>query len=58
MAFELIDHPEKLNDKNTWVPFKKMILAVLKDQDNDYHQVILCKCYPITYNVVSKWIQA
>jgi hypothetical protein len=31
MAFELIDHPEKLNDKNTWVPFKKMILAVLED---------------------------
>jgi hypothetical protein len=30
MAFELIDHPEKLNDKNTWAPFKKMILAVLK----------------------------
>ena len=31
MAFELIDHHEKLNDKNTWVPFKKMILAVLKE---------------------------
>jgi AcrR family transcriptional regulator len=31
LAFELIDHPEKLNDKNTWMPFKKMILAVLKE---------------------------
>ena len=31
IAFELIDHPEKLNDKNTWLPFKKMILSVLKD---------------------------
>ena len=31
MAFEPIDHPEKLDDKNTWVPFKKMILAVLQD---------------------------
>jgi AcrR family transcriptional regulator len=30
MAFELIDHPEKLNDKNTWLPFKKMILAVFE----------------------------
>jgi hypothetical protein len=30
LAFQLIDHPEKLNDKNTWLPFKKMILAVLK----------------------------
>jgi len=31
MAFELIDHFEKLNDKNTWMPFKKMILAILKE---------------------------
>jgi AcrR family transcriptional regulator len=31
IAFELIDHPDKLNDKNSWVPFKKMILSVLKD---------------------------
>jgi AcrR family transcriptional regulator len=31
LAFELIDHPEKLNDKSTWMPFKKMILAVLKE---------------------------
>jgi AcrR family transcriptional regulator len=31
LAFELIDHHEKLNDKNTWMPFKKMILAVLKE---------------------------
>jgi AcrR family transcriptional regulator len=31
MAFELIDHPEKLNDKNTWAPFKMMMLAVLED---------------------------
>lgn len=30
IAFELIDHPEKLNDKSTWIPFEKMILAVLK----------------------------
>ena len=30
MALELVDHPQKLNDKNTWVPFKKMILAILK----------------------------
>ena len=30
LAFQLIDHSEKLNDKNTWLPFKKMILAVLK----------------------------
>ena len=30
LAFQLIDYPEKLNDKNTWLPFKKMILAVLK----------------------------
>ena len=30
MAFELIDHPEKLNNKSTWAPFKKLILTVLK----------------------------
>jgi AcrR family transcriptional regulator len=30
-AFELIDHPEKLNDKKTWLSLKKMILAVLKE---------------------------
>jgi AcrR family transcriptional regulator len=35
MALELVDHHEKLNDKNTWVPFKKMILAVLKEQNNN-----------------------
>lgn len=31
MAFELIDHREKFNHKNTWMPFKKMILAVLEE---------------------------
>jgi AcrR family transcriptional regulator len=30
LVFELIDHPEKVIDKKTWIPFKKMILAVLK----------------------------
>lgn len=30
LAFELIDHPEKLNDKKTWIPVKTMMLAVLK----------------------------
>ena len=30
LAFQLIDHPEKLTDKKTWIPFKKMIFAVLK----------------------------
>jgi AcrR family transcriptional regulator len=30
LAFELIDHPEKLNDKKTWIPVKAMMLAVLK----------------------------
>lgn len=30
LGFQLIDHPEKINDKKTWIPFKKMILAVLK----------------------------
>jgi hypothetical protein len=30
MAFEPIDHPEKLNDEDTWILFRKMILAVLK----------------------------
>jgi hypothetical protein len=30
MAFEPIDHPEKLNDEDTWNPFRRMILAVLK----------------------------
>ena len=34
-AFELIDHPEKLNDKKTWLSLKKMILAVLKEQELD-----------------------
>jgi AcrR family transcriptional regulator len=29
-AFELIDHPEKLNDKKVWTILRKMILAVLK----------------------------
>jgi hypothetical protein len=29
-AFELIDHPEKLNDKKFWTILRDMILAVLK----------------------------
>jgi AcrR family transcriptional regulator len=31
MAFELIDRHEKFNHENTWMPFKKMILAVLEE---------------------------
>ena len=31
MAFELIDRHEKFNNENTWMPFKKMILAVLEE---------------------------
>jgi hypothetical protein len=35
MTFELIDHPEKLNDKNTCIPFVSMMLAVLNKESNN-----------------------
>jgi ATP-dependent Clp protease adapter protein ClpS len=35
MTFENIDHPEKLNDKNTCMPFVNMVLAVLNKKSNN-----------------------
>jgi len=37
MAFELIDHPEKLNDKNTYMPFINMMISVLNKKSNNAH---------------------